>query len=174
MRIEKYLTNKDITLTNDDIDVQKLITDLQKGMVSENEVEERLNKARDEAIKEATSRYSELESKYNDLEKRNADLTTSNASLKLENVMTRAGFQQEQFKEVSTLRNTLFGEEKDDEKAIGEIKEKYKATYFPEAEKKIVETPIEPPLKDGNNQKVEPAPVITRNTRISDLFINKK
>ena len=33
VKIEKYLTNKDITLTNDDIDTERLIKDLQNGMI---------------------------------------------------------------------------------------------------------------------------------------------
>ncbi len=73
MKIEKYLTNKDITLTNDDIDVSALIKDLQQGMVSESDVSKRLEEARNEVTKELTSKYTELENKYNDLEKRNAD-----------------------------------------------------------------------------------------------------
>ncbi len=87
MKIEKYLTNKDITLTNDDIDVQKLIQDLQNGMVSESEMTTRLETARKDWEKESSSKYSELEEKYNELEKRNTGLTEDNSRLKLENVM---------------------------------------------------------------------------------------
>lgn len=170
MKIEKYLKNKDITLTNDDIDVATLIKDLQQGMVSESDVNKRLEEARNEVTKELTGKYTELENKYNDLEKRNADLTSNNADLKLENIMTRAGFLQENFKEIATMRKTIYGEEPNDEKAINEIKEKYSATYFPKQEPKV-EVPNEPQINTGQKEKEEIK--VNRNTRVSDLFIRR-
>lgn len=171
MKIEKYLTNKDITLTNDDIDTSRLIKDLQQGMVSEDEVNTRIENAKKEWEKTATESYSSLEAKYNDLEKRNGDLTTSNAQLKLENVMTREGFKQENFKEITQMRNTLYSEEKDDEVAIRGIKEKFKSTYFPQEEKIITPVPNEPPVQKENPSQ-EPIKV-SRTTRVSSLFIKK-
>lgn len=178
MKIEKYLTNKDITLTNDDIDTSRLIKDLQNGMVSEDEVNTRIENAKKEweksyadREKEATKTYADLEAKYNDLEKRNGDLTTSNAQLKLENVMTREGFKSENFKEIAQMRETLYGEEKDDEVAIQSIKEKFKSTYFPQEEKVITPVPNEAPIQ--KEQSSVPEPKITRNTSISSLFIKK-
>ena len=170
MKIEKYLKNKDITLTNDDIDVATLIKDLQQGMVSESDVSKRLEEARNEVTKELTNKYTELENKYNDLEKRNADLTSNNADLKLENIMTRAGFLEENFKEIATMRKTIYGEEPNDEKAINEIKEKYSATYFPKQETKV-DIPSEPQINNGAKEKEEIK--VNRNTRVSDLFIRR-
>ena len=176
MKIEKYLTNKDITLTNDDIDTARLIKDLQNGMVSESEVETRIADARKEWEKESTKNYSELESKYNDLEKRNGDLTTSYAQLKLENVMTREGFKEDSFKEVAKMRESLYGEEKDDVKAIQEIKEKFKSTYFPEDNKTpFTPAPNEAGVKGTNDVKTSSDPIkITRNTSLRDLMTFKK
>ena len=172
MKIEKYLTNKDITLTNDDIDTARLIKDLQQGMVSENEVETRLENAKKEWQKESTKAYSELETKYNDLEKRNGDLTTNYAQLKLENVMTREGFKEEDFKEVAQLRNSLYGEEKDDSVAIQGIKEKFKSTYFP-SDNKFTPAPNEDLVKGGNGVKTDTPIEITRKTSLKSLLIKK-
>ena len=175
LKIEKYLTNKDISLTNEDIDTARLIKDLQNGMVSEEEANTRVENARKEWEKESTGRYAELEGKYNDLEKRNSDLTTSNAQLKLENVMTREGFKEEQFKEVAQLRSTLYAEEKDDNVAISGIKEKFKQTYFPEEQK----TPYTPAPNEagvkGQSDGVKKEPIaINRNTSMSKLFTISK
>lgn len=169
MKIEKYLTNKDITLTNDDIDTAKLIRDLQQGMINESEADKRVEEAKKEWEKEYSKTYSELEEKYNDLEKRNADLTSKNSELHLQNVMTREGFKEDQFNEISKLRTSMYAEE-DDETAIKNIKEKFKNTYFPEPEKDI--TPVVPNENKINseNQKKEPIK-ITRNTKIQDLFL---
>lgn len=171
VKIEKYLTNKDIALTNDDIDTERLIKDLQNGMISESEANTRIENAKKEWEKESTGRYSELETRYNDLEKRNSDLTTNNAQLKLENVMTRAGFKQDDFKEVSQMRATLFANEKDDEVAISGIKEKFKSTYFPEENK----TPFTPAPNEsgvkGNGDGVKKEPIeINRNTSFKNFI----
>ena len=175
MKIEKYLTNKDITLTNDDIDTARLIKDLQNGMVSESEVETRIANAKKEWEKESTKNYADLESKYNDLEKRNGDLTTSYAQLKLENVMTREGFKEENFKEVAKMRESLYAEEKDDAKAIQDIKEKFKSTYFPENNKTpYTPAPNEAGVKGTSDVKPSEPIKITRNTSISDLISFKK
>lgn len=174
MKIEKYLTNKDINITNDDIDVARLIKDLQQGMVSEETLNAKLEEAQKSWQEKSSKDYADLESKYNELEKRNGDLTTSNAQLKLENIMTREGFKEEDFKEISKLRNSLYEEEKDDVKAIQEIKEKYKSTYFQEEEKTpFTPAPNETGVKGnsvGNSEPIE----ITRKTSLKDLLIKEK
>lgn len=179
MKIEKYVTNKDITLTNDDIDTARLIKDLQQGMISESEVNTKIENARKEwenerkeQEKETTKAYSDLEEKYNDLEKRNGDLTTSYAQLKLENVMTREGFKEDDFKEVTELRNSLFKDEKDDSVAIKNIKEKFNSTYFPEDNKlTFTQAPNEGAVKGESEGKTSEPIKITRNTRLKDLLI---
>lgn len=171
MKIEKYLTNKDITLTNDDIDTARLIKDLQNGMISEDEANTRLENAKKEWEKESTKTYSDLEAKYNDLEKRNGDLTTSNARLKLENIMTREGFKQEDFNEVAKLRSSLYENESDDLKAIQEIKDRYKSTYFQEEKSIFTPAPDEGAVK-GDTKEATSEPIkITRNTSLKDLII---
>ena len=169
MKIEKYLTNKDITLTNEDIDTAKLIKDLQQGMINESEADKRVEEARKEWEKESTRNFSELEAKYNDLEKRNADLTSKNSELHLQNVMTREGFKEDQFEEVSKLRTSIYAED-DDETAIKNIKEKFKNTYFPEPEK-VVTTPVPSENKINSETQIKEPIKITRNTNIKDLFL---
>ena len=169
MKIEKYLTNKDITLTNDDIDTAKLIKDLQNGMINESEAEARVEEAKKQYEKEFSKNYSELEEKYNDLEKRNADLTSKNSELHLQNVMTREGFKEDQFEEISKLRTSMYAED-DDETAIKNIKEKFKNTYFPEPEK-VITPPVPNENKINSEPKVQEPIKITRNTNVKDLFL---
>lgn len=169
MKIEKYLTNKDITLTNDDIDTAKLIKDLQQGMINESEVDKRIDEAKKEVEKEYSKNYSELEAKYNDLEKRNADLTSKNSELHLQNVMTREGFKEDQFNEISKLRTSMYADD-DDETAIKNIKEKFKNTYFPEPEK-VVTAPVPNENKINSEPQVKEPIKVTRNTNIKDLFL---
>ena len=169
VKMEKYLKNDEIKLTNEDFDTQKLIKDLQQGMVSESEVDKRLEEARKEWEKESTKTYGELEEKYNDLEKRNADLTTKNSELHLQNVMTREGFKEEQFEEISKLRTSIYAED-DDETAIKNIKEKFKNTYFPEPEK-VITTPVPSENKINIEPQVKEPIKITRKTNIKDLFL---
>ena len=169
MKIEKYLTNKDITLTNEDIDTQKLIKDLQQGMINESEADKRVEEAKKEFEKEFSKNYSELEEKYNDLEKRNADLTSKNSELHLQNVMTREGFKEEQFNEISKLRTSMYADD-DDETAIKNIKEKFKNTYFPEPEK-VVTQPVPNENKINSEPQVKEPIKVTRNTNIKDLFL---
>lgn len=171
MDITKYLKNKEIQLSQDDIDIEKLEKDIRKGYVSSEEVD----KARQEAKTEATTQYTALEEKYNKLEKsyndietRNTELTNNIKTKSLEVEMVSQGFKKENLAEISALRNSLYKDEEDDAKAISAIKEKYKATYFPEAPKTI-EVPNEPKLDTGNKTPVEIK--ITRNTSIKDLKI---
>jgi hypothetical protein len=171
MDISKYLTNKDIQLSNDDINIEKLEKDIRKGYVLSDEVD----KARTEALKENTASYSELEEKYNKLEKsyndiesRNTELTNSTRGLKLQVEMVSQGFKKENLEEISALRNSLFKDEEDDAKAISMIKEKYKATYFPEPEK-TAEVPNEGSLNSTTKPKEEIK--VTRKTSLRDLII---
>lgn len=175
MDITKYLTNKDIQLSNDDINIEKLEKDIRKGYILESDRDSAIKEALDTNNKENTSKYVELENKYTELEKnynaleeRNSNITNSNAGLKLEVEMISQGFTKDKFEEVRQLRNSLYAEEKDDAKAIGLIKEKFGATYFPN-EKAKVDVPNEGAL---GNARTEANPInITRKTSIKDMLI---
>ena len=170
MDISKYLTNKDIQLSNEDINFEKLEKDIRKGYVSSDEVET----ARQEVLKENTARFTELEEKYNTLEKsyndieaRNTQLTNNERGLKLQVEMVSQGFKKENLEEISALRNSLFKDEEDDAKAVAMIKEKYKATYFPEPEVKP-SVPNETSFNSTTKPKEEIK--ITRKTSLRDLL----
>lgn len=172
MEITKYLKNKDLQVSSDDFDIEKLEKDIRKGYVLSEEVD----KARQEAKTEATTNYTALEEKYNKLEKsyndieaRNTELTNSTKGLKLEVEMVSQGFKREQLNEISALRNSLYKDEQDDSKAISMIKEKYKATYFPEAQPQTPNIPNEPKLDNGVGKT--PEIKITRKTSLKDLVI---
>ena len=171
MDISKYITNKDIQLSNEDINLEKLEKDIRKGYVLSEEVEN----ARQEAIKEGTTNYTALEEKYNKLEKsyndieaRNTELTNTEKGLRLQVEMVSQGFKKENLQEISALRNSLYKDEEDDAKAISLIKEKYKATYFPEPEKKV-----DIPNETNFNSTTKPNEEIkiTRKTSLKDLII---
>ena len=173
MDISKYLKNKDIELSNDDINIEKLEKDIRKGYVLSEEIE----RAKEESLKESTSKYTELETKYNNLDKsyndlqaKNVELNNVNGDLKLQVEMVSQGFSNDKFDEISQLRNTLYKDELDDSKAIGMIKEKFGATYFPKSsEPKTVEVPNETNFNVAP-PKTEPIK-ITRKTSINDLLI---
>ena len=172
MDISKYITNKDIQVSNEDINFEKLEKDIRKGYVLSEEVE----RARQEALKENTATYTELEEKYNKLEKsyndieaRNTELTNAEKGLRLQVEMVSQGFKKENLDEISALRNSLYKDEEDDSKAVAMIKEKYKATYFPEVEKKV-EIPDEESF-NYNSNPVDKEIKITRKTGIKDLII---
>lgn len=171
--IKKYIKNKDIELSNDDIDIEKLESDLRKGFVSTEDLEERVSTAVKEAQSSSKTEYDKLKSQYDELqnniteyEKRNTDLAERNKSLALENVMTREGFKQEDFKDISTMRYSLYGEEKDDEKAISQIKEKYKNTYFPVVDEPKTKNDL--PINNGTTKPEEIK--VNRFTKIKDLM----
>ena len=170
MDISKYLTNKDIQLSNDDLNIEKLEKDIRKGYVLSEEVET----ARKEAQKESSANYLELEEKYNKLEKsyndieaRNTELTNNTRGLKLQVEMVSQGFKKENLEEISALRNSLFKDEEDDAKAISMIKEKYKATYFPEPEAKP-NVPNEESFNSTTKPKEEIK--ITRKSSVRDFL----
>lgn len=167
MDIKKYITNKDIALTNDDIDIDKLTNDLRKGYELTSEVDAKIKSAVDEANKTSKSAFDDLQGKYDDIEKRNTDLADRVKKVSLERTMVEYGFNRDQFDEVSKMRSSLYGEEVDDDKAISQIKEKFKDTYFP--------TPKEEPKpKDDlplGNSVQEPKEIkVTRTTPIKNLF----
>ena len=175
MDIKKYIKNKDIELSNDDLDIEKLEKDLLKGYELSSQVEKKVSSAVEEANKTSKSSYTELETKFNelqtkydDIEKRNTDITERNRNLALDNVMVKAGFKDDDFNDIRTMRNTMYGEIKDDKEAIAKIKEKYHNTYFPTPVEKVKD---DLPINNGVSEPKEP--VVTRKTSIKDLLIKK-
>ena len=173
MDIKKYIKNKDIEITNDDFNIEKLESDLRKGYVESSEVDERVKSAVEEVQKTSKTEYEtlkrdydSLQNNYTEIEKRNTDLADKVKTVSLERTMVEYGFNKDQFDEVSKLRSSLYAEESDDDKAISQIKEKYKNTYFPTVEptKQKDDTPI-------NNGVVQPQEIkVSRLTSIKDIL----
>lgn len=173
MDISKYLTNKELQLSNDDINIDKLEKDIRKGYILESEKDSAVKEALETNNKEYTSKYTELENKYTELEKnytaleeRNSNISSSNEELKLQVEMVSQGFTPDKFKEIAQLRNTLYAEEKDNSKAIGMIKEKFGATYFPN--NNVVDVPNEGSFGKASAENHEIN--ITRKTSVKDLM----
>ena len=171
MDISKYLTNKDIQLSNEDINIEKLEKDIRKGYVPSEEVEnvrKETQKENTASYMELEERYNKLEKSYNDIEARNTALTDNESKLRLQVEMVSQGFKKENLEEISALRNSLFKDEEDDAKAVSMIKEKYKATYFPEPE-----TKTSVPNEESFNSTTKPKEEIkiTRKTSLKDLII---
>lgn len=175
MDIKKYITNKDITITNDDLDIEKLENDLRKGYELSSGVNEKIKSAVDEANSISKADYEKLkeenttlQNSITDYEKRNTDLASRIKTVSLERTMVEHGFTKDQFEEVSKMRSSLFENEKDDDKAISQIKEKFKGTYFP--------TKTEAPktekddLPIGGAVKPPEALKVTRLTNIRDII----
>lgn len=171
MDIKKYITNKDLEITTDDIDIEKLTNDLRKGYELSSEVDKKVKSAVDEANKGYQKNYDELQAKYDEIEKRNTDLTDKVKTVSLERTMVEYGFNKDQFDEVSKMRSSLFGDEKDDDKAIASIKDKFKDTYFPTKEEEKPTVKDDLPISNGVQEPKEIK--VNRNTSIKDLFIKK-
>lgn len=176
MNITDYLLNKDLQVDNKDFDIEKLTKDLRKGYIKETDFESKLESLKKDweanskkSYDELNNKYSDLEKSYNDtvgkLDKANKELSTE----KLKVTMMSQGFKKEQFDEVAKLRESLFADEKDNEKAIEGIAKKFEGTYFAKQE------PIskgEGPIKgSGGTSNLEIK--VDRNTPIKNLFIKK-
>lgn len=171
--ITKYLKNKDITLSNDDLDLEKMEKDIYKGYTKNSDIPKAdySGYVKKEDFDKLQNAYSSLENNYNTTVKTLSETNDKMTRVSLENKLVKKGFKEENFDEVVTLRNSLFAEEKDDEKAINQIAEKFKNTYFeqPKSEVKFTQAPNESGSvkSNGNNQ---PEIKITRSTSIRDLM----
>jgi uncharacterized protein YdaT len=175
MDIKKYIKNKDIEINENDIDIEKLEKDLRKGYELSSDVDEKIKSAIEEAKRTSKTEYDKLKGEYDSLqtniteyEKRNTDLAERNKTLSLQNVMVKEGFKEEDFNDISSMRYSMYAEEKDDLKAIQGIKEKFKDTYFPSKPEAPVVQKDSTPLNNGTVQPTEIK--VSRNTSIKDLM----
>lgn len=175
MDIKKYIKNKDIEISENDIDIEKLEKDLRKGYELSSEVDEKIKNAVEESKKNSKTEYEKLKGEYDSLqtniteyEKRNTDLAERNKTLSLQNVMVKEGFKEEDFNDISSMRYSMYAEEKDDLKAIQGIKEKFKDTYFPTQPTEPVKEKDSTPLNNGTVQPTEIK--VSRLTSIKDLM----
>lgn len=173
--ITKYLKNKDITISNDDLDISALEKDLRKGYTKNSEIKEPdySGYVKKEDYTKLQSEYTNLETNYNNTIKTLDTTNEKMTRLNLENKLVKKGFKEENFDEVVKLRNSLYAEEKDDQKAVDSIAERFKNTYFPSENKGGVQFTQAPNEggNSGNNGSNKNDIKITRSTSIKDLFI---
>ena len=174
MDIANYLKNKDITISNDDLDLEKLSSDLRKGYTKNSDIKEPdySGYVKKEDFDKLQSDYTTMETSYNNQTKVLSDTNEKMARVSLESKLVRKGFKEENFDEVVKLRNSLYADEKDDQKAVDMIADKFKNTYFAQENK----TPYTPAPNEnggvnGNNGGKTKEIKITRNTSIKDLLI---
>lgn len=174
--ITKYLKNKEITISNDDLDVSAMEKDFTQGYTKNSEIKKPDYSGYVEKTKfdELQTNYTSLENNYNNTVKTLSETNDKMTRLSLENKLVKKGFKEENFDEVVKLRNSLYADEKDDDKAIEGIVTRFKNTYFPEAEKKpsipFTQAPNEGGI-NGNNANTGKDIKITRGTSIKDLMI---
>lgn len=174
--ITKYLKNKDITISNDDLDISAMEKDLYKGYTKNSDIPkpDYSGYVKKEDYTKLQGDYTSLETNYNNTVKTLSETNDKMTRLSLENKLVKKGFKEENFDEVVKLRNSLYADEKDDDKAIEGIVNRFKNTYFPEAEKKnnipFTQAPNEGGVS-GNNANTGKDIKITRGTSIKDLMI---
>ncbi len=171
--ITKYLKNKDIKITNDDLDLSAIEKDVYKGYTKNSEIKQPDYSgyvAKTDFDKLQTD-YTALENNYNTTVRTLSDTNDKMARVSLESKLVRKGFKEENFDEVVKLRKSLYADEKDDQKAVDQIAEKFKNTYFP-VEKTTQTYNKAPNEGSGNNSNSKKQDIkITRSTSIKDLFI---
>lgn len=169
MEISKYLTNKDIQITNDDVNIEKLQKDLTKGMYTEDEVNTRLADAKTEyekTIGDLNAKIGSMQTDYDALSTKYAEQTQTLKDKNLLNVMLEQGFKSSSFDEVSKLRQSLYGDEPDDTKAVQKVKEHFGKVYFEESKGQAPNEGSFESKKPDDTSKI----VITRNTKLSQLM----
>lgn len=173
--IKKYLKNADITLSNDDLDLDKLSKDLRKGYTENSKIEkpDYSNYVKKDDFDKLQKDYTELETTNNNNLKTLTDTNDKNKRLSIENILIRKGFKDENFDEVIKLRDSLYSEEPDDGKAIDQIADKFKNTYFADETKpNFTPAPNEAGVS-GNTGSDTGEIKITRKTSIKDLIVQK-
>ena len=172
--ITKYLKNKDITISNDDLDLDKMSKDLYKGYTKNSDIEkpDYSGYVKKEDFDKLQSDYTTMENNYNNQTKVLSDTNEKMARVSLESKLVRKGFKEENFDEVVKLRNSLYADEKDDQKAVDMIADKFKNTYFAQEDKPpYTPAPNENGGVNGNNGSKTKEIKITRNTSIKDLLV---
>ena len=171
--ITKYLKNTDITLSNDDLDLNKLSNDLRKGYTKNSDIEkpDYSGYVKKDDFDKLQKDYTNLENNYNTTIKTLNDTNEKMARVSLESKLVRKGFKEENFDEVVKLRNSLYADEKDDQKAVDSIAERFKNTYFAEEKTPYTPAPNENGGVNGNNGSKTNDIKITRNTSLKDLIV---
>ena len=171
--INKYLKNKDITISNDDLDVSAMEKYFTQGYTKNSEIKkpDYSGYVKKEDYTKLQGDYTSLETNYNNTVKTLSETNDKMTRLSLENKLVKKGFKEENFDEVVKLRNSLYADEKDDQKAVDSIAERFKNTYFAEEKTPYTPAPNENGGVNGNNGSKTNDIKITRNTSIKDLIV---
>lgn len=173
--ITKYLKNKDITIGNDDLNLDAMEKDLYKGYTKNSDIKapDYSGYVKKEDFTKLQKDYTTLETNYNNTIKTLGETNDKMARVSLESKLVRKGFKEENFDEVVKLRNSLYADEKDDQKAVDQIAEKFKNTYFAQEKEEtpFTQLPNENGGVNGNNGNTGKELNITRMTSIKDLFV---
>lgn len=176
--LTKYLKNKDIKLKNDDFDLDAMSKDLYNGYTKNEDIKPPTDMVSKEDFERLQSDYTTLEGNYNTTVKTLSDTNSKMARVSLESKLVRKGFKEEQFDEIIKLRNSLYADEKDDQKAVDNIAEKFKNTYFASSNSNN-NNPYTPAPDEGgmqnkgtSNGNVGKDIKITRKTSIRDLNVS--
>ena len=173
--ITKYLKNKDVKITNDDFDFNAMEKDLYKDYTKNSDIKPPKDMVSKADYDKLQTDYSALETNYNNTIKTLNDTNTKMARVSLESKLVRKGFEEKDFDEVVKLRNSLYADEKDDQKAVDAIAEKFKNTYLQETDNKgnnYTPAPNEAGMSGKNaNDNAGKDIKITRNTSIKDMMI---
>lgn len=169
MDIKKYLINKDIEVSNDDFNIEKLQKDLTKGMYSEDDLQAEIKKTKDDYESQSKSlneKLATLQTDYDSLVTKYDEQSKSLKDKNLLNTMLENGFKSESFDEVSKLRQSLYGDEPDDTKAVQKVKEHFGKVYFENPKEQAPNEGSFEAKKSDDSQKI----VITRTTNLSQLM----
>lgn len=170
--LTKYLTNKDITVTNDDFDLKKLEKDLYNGYTKNEDIKPPKDMVDKSVYEKLQNDYSTLEASYTNQTKVLSETNDKMARVSLENKLVRKGFDEKDFDEIVKLRTSLYGDEKDDQKAVDSIAEKFKDTYFKkQAEPTFNKAPNEGGMKSNNSEDKGKRVEVNRKTSIKDLIV---
>ncbi len=171
--ITKYLKNKDVKVKNEDFDLEAMSKDVYKGYTKNEDIKQPKDMVSKADFDKLQSDYTELENNYNTTVKTLSDTNDKMARVSLESKLVRKGFKEEDFDEVVKLRNSLFADEKDDQKAVDSIAEKFKNTYFADVKTNTYnQAPNEARINSNNqNNNAGKDIKITRNTSLKELII---
>lgn len=176
--LTKYLKNKDVKLKNEDFDLDAMSKDLYNGYTKNEDIKPPVDMVSKADFEKLQRDYTTLEGNYNTTVKTLSDTNSKMARVSLESKLVRKGFKEDQFDEVVKLRNSLYAEEKDDQKAVDSIAEKFKNTYFADSNKPN-NLPYTPAPNEGGMQNKGAGSgnagndiKITRKTSIRDLNVS--
>lgn len=178
--LTKYLKNKDVKIKNEDFDLESMSKDLYQGYTKNEDIKPPKDMVSKADFDKLQNDYTTLEGNYNQTVKTLSDTNDKMARISLESKLVRKGFNEKDFDEVVKLRSSLYADEKDDQKAVDAIAEKFKNTYFSNSDNSnntppYTKAPNEAGIGGNNSNSNGSKDIkITRTTSIKDMMIPVK